>query len=237
MPPYSTPSPKTLQHTKEGRKITKCDLHPNPLKSLECGNETSLWKSWIDLPEALKSSNGLFIVAVSFVHYQTFCLLARCTWDSGRPARDYREIWTSVKTSKKKRLRRGERQQLAVWHRSLDHTDHRGHSHEKHSPLHVFNKCHLTLGEALAVSLALEEWGLALDLGSWRRLSPHWQEASGISWLFACPGAFPLPHQTFFFFPVAQVAFIWFTKTFTYFLTVYICDLCAWGGGRGGIKE
>lgn len=82
-------------------------------------------------PRCIVSSNGLFIFAVSHMHYQTFCLLARCTCVSRRPSCEgLLESWTGVKPSKKKRLSRGKRQQLWVWHSCLDHTDHWGLSHE-----------------------------------------------------------------------------------------------------------
>lgn len=113
MPPYSTPSPKTLQRTKDGRKTTKCDLHPNPLQSgTDLPEVLCLLMAYLSMPSAAR-------LIRRFVRSQgvpeTRCGPARGLW----------EIWTGVKT-KKKRLR----QQLWVWHPGLDHTDHRGHSHE-----------------------------------------------------------------------------------------------------------
>lgn len=69
-----------------------------------------------------------------------------------------------------------------------------------------------------------------MDLGSWRRLSPHWQEASGISWLFARPGAFPAlpraPHgQAALFF--CSPTCLHSTKAFTYFRWLRVRDLCS----------
>lgn len=83
-------------------------------------------------PTGAASPNGLFIiVAVSHVVLSDVFVRSRGVPETRRGLFEgLPPIWTGDKTGEKKRLRRRERQQLWVWHSSLDHTDHRGPSHE-----------------------------------------------------------------------------------------------------------
>lgn len=146
--------PPCPQRTRGEANITKCDFqqilrHPVALGS----------------PMGAPSPNGLFIIVVSHVHYQRFCLFMRCTWNTHRPARDYRKSGSASRPGKKKRLRQGERRRWG-WQWRLDHTDHQGPA--PWSSRSVLNKCHLTLGEAL---LRRKPWICGLSL--------HWQEHQG----------------------------------------------------------
>ena len=218
-PTLPPPLPKTLHRTKEEREKTKkCDLQPKSSQVLRVWHESSRWRSWMDPPEELcllmaylSLLSGTCAIRTGFVRAQgvpeTRAGLRGITGNLDR----------RQNRGEKKQLRRGRKTTAPGLAPRLGPHRSPGTLAWKHSPLRVFNKCHLTLGEALVALPDLEEWGLALDLASWRGLSQHWQGASGISWLSACTGAFPLPHaalgQTVFFFSVGWVDLVWITKT------------------------
>lgn len=85
----------------------------------------------MDPPRGIVSSNGLVIVIVSHVRYQTFLFASKVYLRLEEACEGLPEIWTGVKNRQEEATKTGgERQQLWVWHYGLDHTDHRGHSHE-----------------------------------------------------------------------------------------------------------
>lgn len=193
---------------------------PKSSQVLRVWHETSLWKSWMDLPEVLcllmayLSLPSATRVIRRFVRSQgvpeSHAGLRGITGNLDR-RQDRRE--EATKTGRK----------TAALGLALLLGPHRspGTLTWKHSPLRVFNKCHLTLGEALAVSPPL-----------WRNEDLLWIWAVGGAYLHTgrkhqgfhgCLPALVLslcltPHLgRQYFSSVVWVAFIRFTKTFTYF--------------------
>lgn len=180
MPPYSTPPPQNIPAHKREEKITECDFHQNPP---QCGISRLFGGA-----QWLAGSHCVFLMAylssAALRRPDVFVRLQGVPEIQARPRGGLPGIWTAVKSGWKKRLRRGERRRLWVWHSCLDHTDHRGPSHENIPLLSVFIKCHLTLGEALAVC------PLPTHSGGMRTCSGFGQLAEPISTLAGSIGDF-----------------------------------------------
>lgn len=210
---------------------------PKSSQVLRVWHETSLWKSWMDLPEVLCLLMALFIIAVSRVR-----VIGRFVRSRGVP--ETRAGLRGITGNLDRRQNQQEEEEatktgrktaapglafLLGPHRSL------GTLTWKHSPLRVFNKCHLTLGEALAVSPRF---------GGMRTCSGFGQLAGPIStlagsirdfmavcppWCFFMPHA-PLGLTAFFF---CSLSCLHSQRLFTYFpACLRACDLCTWGKKR-----
>ncbi len=200
---------------------------PKSSQVLRVWHETSLWRSWMDLPEALcllmayLSMPSAACVIRRFVRLQgvpeTHAGLRGITANLDRRQNQQEE---ATKTGRKTAAPR-----LALLlgpHRSP------GTLTWKHSPLRVFNKCHLTLGEALAVSprfggmrtcsgfgqLAGPISTLAGSIRDFMAVCPPWcfSSASRPTWADSI------------FSSVAWVAFA--HKDIYIFLCMHTCDLC-----------
>lgn len=138
---------KTLRRTKEERKTTECDLHPNPLKSSRVRRENGLFGR-----AELISLRYCFLIyrrrqTRSLIRHSAACkvylrLGEACVGIMGNL--DWRQNRQKEGTKTERKTAALSLALLLGPHGSP------GTLARKRSPLHVLNKCHLTLGEALA---------------------------------------------------------------------------------------